>query len=167
MLKINIFLPLAIEKADGAENDCKLCKAAFLTNLPLFIVSKFKNDHGSFLDHWLLQCEACKSLPKMNNYFASLKGSRVEAPYLPVLMQPQFVTVRASPPQQMDHRQTCNKLKNKLTTCNMLHELANKGEIATTFITIISSLASLQIHRVAVFELITVTRVIKGLLWIV
>ena len=97
-LKINIFLPLAIEKADGAANDCKLCKAAFLTNLPPFIVSKFKNDHGYFLDHWLLQCEACKSLPKMNNYFASLKGSsRVEAAYLPV-MQPQFVTVRASPP---------------------------------------------------------------------
>ena len=51
MLKINVFLPLAIEKADGAENDCKLCKAAFLTNLPPFIVSKFKNDHGYFLDH--------------------------------------------------------------------------------------------------------------------
>ena len=50
---------------------------------------------------------------QINNYFASLKGSRVEAAYLPV-MQPQFVTVRASPPNgsssnlQQAQKQTYN-----------------------------------------------------------
>ena len=172
MLKINIFLPLAIEKADGAENDCKLCKTAFLTNLPPFIVSKFKNDPDSFLDY-------CNVKPAMQK---PPKGEHSNKQLLHISERQQqgwgglppsdAAAVRNCarlPPHQMDHRQTCNKLKNKLTTCNMLFDtsLQTRGEIATTFITIISSLPSLQIRRVAVFELITVTRVIKGPLWIV
>ena len=57
-----------------------------------------------------------------NNYFASIKGSsRVEAAYLPV-MQPQFVTVRASPTNgsssnlQQTLKQTYN-LQHALRAC--------------------------------------------------